>query len=470
MTTLFTHEQHLKFSKVTLRSTVNGKPYTVIDVSNVSSGVHAQLPSCNSSIVPKFGFHTSDAILKKVTHTCVFSYAHYTYSDKADVIELINGCIYSVLVLFILWHISILILTFVFFSLDFCFNSIRKRQNNQKVHCQSTSPFGLIEMLIPDKIFHSDTNFFCLMTVIITLPYFLGVCCHYHDESKQVMTRITSELIALFQTVSKQWSISGKPNLTSVWYAIDSMKLLSALSFLKAKTEIQLLYFSYSSYYDVSENLLLVCPMTVVNLITSQKFICQMMLAGCFLVMSLIRNDLIFRLLPSWKIFLLFRYLNNEVLVTVGCFLFGPKSYLSLNLAQFVLTSLITFNLLSLLIPRHFLKTLPLSVSHELIVIFCIASVFSENPFFFYLMSDHKILVIVALLFAWLLSIFIKFGKFGKFSNFCILYNHSKSCLLRRKKYKHKYMQVKFPHALKRNRKKKQQESVKLQKRIKNLE
>ena len=89
------------------------------------------------------------------------------------------------------------------------------------------------------------------MTVIITLPYFLGVCCHYHDESKQVMTRITSELIALFQTVSKQWSISGKPNLTSVWYAVDSMKLLSALSFLKAKTEIQLLYFSYSSYYDV---------------------------------------------------------------------------------------------------------------------------------------------------------------------------------------------------------------------------
>ena len=50
--------------------------------------------------------------------------------------------------------------------------------------------------------------------------------------------------------------------------------------------------------------------------------------------------------------------------------LFGLKSYLSLSLAQFVLTSLITFNLLSLLIPRHFLKTLPLSVSHELIVIF----------------------------------------------------------------------------------------------------
>ena len=167
MTTLFTHEQHVKFSKVTLRSTVNGKPHTVIDVSNVSSGVHAQLPSCNSSIVPKFGFHTSDAILKKVTYTGVISYAHYTYSDKADVIELINGCIYCVLVLFILWHISILILTFVFFSLDFCFNSIRKRQNNQKVHCQSTSPFRLIEMLIPAKIFHSDTICFCLMTVII---------------------------------------------------------------------------------------------------------------------------------------------------------------------------------------------------------------------------------------------------------------------------------------------------------------
>ena len=84
-------------------------------------------------------------------------------------------------------------------------------------------------------------------------------------------------------------------------------------------------------------------------------------------------------------------------------------------------------------------------------------------------MSDHKILVIVASLFAWLLSIFIKFSKFGKFINFCILYNHSKSCLMRRKKSKHKYMQVKFPHALKGNRKK-QQESVKFQKRIKNLE
>ena len=181
MTTLFTHEQHLKFSKVTMRSTVNGKPYTVIDVFNVSSGLHAQLPSCNSSIVPKFGFHTSDVILKKVTYTGVISYAHYTYSDKADVIELINESIYSVLVLFILWLISILILIFVFFS-----------------HCQSTSPFRLIELLIPDKIFHSDKIFFCLTTVINTILYFWGVCCHYRDESKQVMTRITSELIALF--------------------------------------------------------------------------------------------------------------------------------------------------------------------------------------------------------------------------------------------------------------------------------
>ena len=41
------------------------------------------------------------------------------------------------------------------------------------------------------------------------------------------------------------------------------------------------------------------------------------------------------------------------------------------------------------------------------IALICFSSVFSENPFFFCLMSDHKILVIVALAFAWLLSKFI---------------------------------------------------------------
>ena len=40
-TTLLTDEQHLKFSKVTLESTLNGKPYTVIDLSNVSTRAHA---------------------------------------------------------------------------------------------------------------------------------------------------------------------------------------------------------------------------------------------------------------------------------------------------------------------------------------------------------------------------------------------------------------------------------------------
>ena len=62
-------------------------------------------------------------------------------------------------------------------------------------------------------------------------------------------------------------------------------------------------------------------------------------------------------------------------------------------------------------------------------------------------MSDHKILAIVALLFAWLLS---KFIKFSKFSNSCIL-NHDMSCLKRRKKSKRKYRQAKFPYVLKRN-------------------
>ena len=75
------------------------------------------------------------------------------------------------------------------------------------------------------------------MTVVITLPYFLAVCCHYHDESKQALTRIASELIVFFQTVSKQWPTLGKLNLTSVWYVVESMKLLSVLSILKAKTE-----------------------------------------------------------------------------------------------------------------------------------------------------------------------------------------------------------------------------------------
>ena len=69
----------------------------------------------------------------------------------------------------------------------------------------------------------------------------------------------------------------------------------------KAKTEIQLFYFSCSSYFVVSEKLLWFCP-NVVNLITSHKLICQTLLAGCFVVMGIIRNDLVLKVLPSVKI------------------------------------------------------------------------------------------------------------------------------------------------------------------------
>ena len=98
----------------------------------------------------------------RVVSKGVTSYTHHSYHDKANGIELINGCIYSFLVIYILWHISILIITFAFFTLNFCFNSTTKIQNNQKLHRHKTSNFRFSEMFASNKICVSDTIFFAL--------------------------------------------------------------------------------------------------------------------------------------------------------------------------------------------------------------------------------------------------------------------------------------------------------------------
>ena len=105
---------------------------------------------------------------------------------------------------------------FNFFSLDFCFNSTTKIQNNQKLHSHKTSNFRFFEMFASNKICVSDTNFLCLVTVTITLPYVLAICCYYHDESKQALARTASELIIFFQTFNKQWPIFGKLDFISL--------------------------------------------------------------------------------------------------------------------------------------------------------------------------------------------------------------------------------------------------------------
>ena len=181
--------------------------------------------------------------------------------------------------------------------------------------------------------------------MIITSPYVLAICCYYHDESKQALAGIVNELMVFFQTFNKQWPIFGKLDFISLWYAVDSLKFFSALFMVKAKTEIQLFYFSCSSYFVVSEKLLWFCP-SVVNLITSLKLICQTLLAGCFVVMGIIRNDLVLKVLPSMKICLPCHCNYSALLVTAGCFVSGIKSYLWLTFTQFVFTSLTTCHLL----------------------------------------------------------------------------------------------------------------------------
>ena len=323
------------------------------------------------------------------------------------------------------------------------------------MHRHKTINFRFFEKFASKKFCVSDTTFFCFITVIITLPYVLAICCYYYDESKQALAGIASELIVFLQTFNKQWPIFGKLDFISLWYAVDSLKFLSAVFILKAKTEIQC-FFSCSSYmyFVVSEKLLWFCP-SVANLITSHKLICQTLLAGCFVVMRIIRNDLVLKVLPSRKIFLPCHCSYSTLLVTVGCFVSGIKSFLWLTFAQFVFMSLTTHNLLSFLIPEHFFKTVPLSPSHLLTCIFiiCFASSSSENLFLVSPMNDHKIQVIAALLLAWLLFKFTKLLLFSiEFDSFCIT-NHSRTCLKRRKS-RQKCRQVKFVHTVRKNRNK----------------
>ena len=129
----------------------------------------------------------------------------------------------------------------------------------------------------------------------------------------------------------------------------------------------------------VSEKLLWLCP-SVVNLVTSHKLICQTLLAGCFVVMGIIRNDLVLKVLPSIKICLPCHCNYSALLVTAGCFVSGIKSYLWLPFTQFVFTSLTTCHLLPLLIPEHFFQnfTIVSKSSAYLHYLFCL--IFFRKP------------------------------------------------------------------------------------------
>ena len=146
----------------------------------------------------------------KYAGTSLERHACHKFRTQEHIIDLINGSIFSLLTLFVLVHISILIVNIVYVLLDMCFDS-----NKSKYTCNKLSPqffqngtkntntiltySECIEMLLPFNLHDSNVKFNCLMAVIIIVPYIVGICRHFPNQSKDIFIIAVRKLIVFLQ-------------------------------------------------------------------------------------------------------------------------------------------------------------------------------------------------------------------------------------------------------------------------------
>ena len=97
-----------------------------------------------------------------------------------------------------------------------------------------------IEMLLPVNLHDSNVNFNCLMAVIIIVPYTVGICCRFPNQSKEIFIIAVRKLIVFLQTINELWIFNGRFSLLSLESSVHVVKLAVTVLFLKAKAFLQL--------------------------------------------------------------------------------------------------------------------------------------------------------------------------------------------------------------------------------------
>ena len=213
---------------------------------------------------------------------------------------MINGSIFSLLTLFALVHISILIVNIVFVLLDMCFDS-----NKSKYTCNKLSPqffqngtkntntiltySECIEMLLPVNLHDSNVKFNCLVAVIIIVPYIVGICCHFPNQSKEIFIIAVRKLIVFLQTVNELWIFNGRFSISSLESLVHVVKLVVTVLFLKAKAFLQLSASQCSSCLGMPNSLGDLYPVVLYGFLDLETYVCIVQAAGCCVVIGVCR-------------------------------------------------------------------------------------------------------------------------------------------------------------------------------------
>ena len=182
----------------------------------------------------------------KYAGTSLERHACHKFRTQEHIIDLINRSIFSLLTLFVLVHISILIVNIVFVLLDMWFDS-----NKSEYTCYKLSPqffqngtkntntiltySECTEMLSPVNLHDSNVKFNCLMAVIIIVSYMVGICCHFPNQSKEIFIIAVRKLVVFLQTVNELWIFNGRFSLLSLESLVHVVKLVVTVFFGKQK-------------------------------------------------------------------------------------------------------------------------------------------------------------------------------------------------------------------------------------------
>ena len=136
-------------------------------------------------------------------------YENLTYSKpQTNLLDILNGCLYSILTLYVLYHMAILILTVVFVSLNLCFNTSRKQsiKSSRKkalLYCNVSSIFDCLQLITDHS--YGNLIFNGMMIIIIVVPYTIGICYCFRDKVKQMFDINYDQLKVLIQSVYEKW-------------------------------------------------------------------------------------------------------------------------------------------------------------------------------------------------------------------------------------------------------------------------
>ena len=138
--------------------------------------------------------------------------------------------------------VKLLIVNIVFVLLDMWFDS-----NKSKYTCNKLSPqffqngtkntntiltySECIEMLLPANLHDFNVKFNCLMAVIIIVPYIVGICCHFPNQSKEIFIIAVKKLVVFLQTVNELWIFNGWFSLSSLESLVHVVKLVVTVFF-----------------------------------------------------------------------------------------------------------------------------------------------------------------------------------------------------------------------------------------------